>query len=205
VSKIISIVKENEKLKRWLLYLMIPSNQAQPRRWISILVNPWIHKKGKGVIIRSRTRLDVFPFNEFTVGSNSIIEDFSTINNGLGAVKIGSHVTIGLSNVIIGPVTIGDHVILAQNIVVSGLNHGYQNIEIPIYRQKCTTAEINIGEESWIGANAVITAGVRIGKHAVVAAGSIVTKDVPAYSVVAGNPAKVIKKYNESSRTWEKV
>jgi acetyltransferase-like isoleucine patch superfamily enzyme len=205
VNKIITRVKENAKLKRLLLYLMIPAHQARPRTWISFFVNPWIHKKGKGAIVRRRTRLDVFPFNEFILGNHSIIEDFSTINNGLGHVKIGKHVTIGLSSVIIGPVAIGDHVILAQNIVVSGLNHSYQDIEIPIHMQKCTTSEIIIEDECWIGANAVITAGVRIGKHAVVAAGSIVTKDVPAYSVYAGNPAKMIKKYNPVSKIWEKV
>ena len=149
--------------------------------------------------------MDVFPFNEFILGAHSIIEDFSTINNGLGHVKIGKHVTIGLSNVVIGPVTIGDHVILAQNIVISGLNHSYHDIEIPIHMQKCSTAEILIEDECWIGANSVITAGVSIGKHAVVAAGSIVTKDVPAYSLVAGNPAKMIKKYNPVLKEWEKV
>jgi acetyltransferase-like isoleucine patch superfamily enzyme len=56
----------------------------------------------------------------------------------------------------------------------------------------------------WIGANVVVVAGVTIGKHAIVAAGSIVTKNVPAYSVVAGNPARIIKQYNTVTGKWDR-
>lgn len=205
MNKVIHFIKDNERLKKFFHYLMIPAGEARPRTWISIFVNPFIHQRGKGSIVRNSVRLDVFPFGEFTLGDRSIIESYATINNGVGPVKIGSDVTIGISNVIIGPVQIGNHVILAQNIVVSGLNHGYEDVNVPIHQQKCTTKEIIIGDESWIGANAVIVSGVRIGKHAVVAAGSVVTKDVPDYSIVAGNPAKLIKQYNSLTKSWEKV
>jgi len=205
MSSLIQKIKNNDKLKKLLLYLMIPPNQAKPREWVHLLVNPFVHKRGKGVIIRTHTRLDVFPFNKFNIGKNSIIEDFATINNGLGPVNIGDHTTVGLGNVVIGPATIGNYVILAQNIVISGLNHGYKDVSMPISLQKCTTAEIVIEDETWIGANSVITAGVHIGKHAIVAAGSVVTKNVPAYCIVAGNPAKMIKKYNEVTKDWERV
>lgn len=56
-----------------------------------------------------------------------------------------------------------------------------------------STSPITINDDVWIGANAVIAAGVTIGKHCVIGAGSVVTKDVPDYSVAVGNPAKVIK------------
>ena len=59
--------------------------------------------------------------------------------------------------------------------------------------QGVNTSEIVIDDDVWIGANAVITAGVHIGRHSVVAAGAVVTKDVPEYSVVGGVPAKVIR------------
>ena len=205
MDKVIHFIKDNERLKKFFHYLMIPSGEARPRTWVSIFVNPFIHHRGKGSIIRNTARLDVFPFGEFSLGERSIIESYSTINNGVGSVKIGSDVTIGISNVIIGPVQIGNHVILAQNIVVSGLNHGYDDVNVPIHQQKCITREIIIGDESWIGANVVIVAGVRIGKHAVVAAGSVVTKDVPEFSIVAGNPAKLIKQYNPITKAWEKI
>ncbi|UCJ10232.1 acyltransferase [Chitinophaga pendula] len=183
----------------------MPKHQARPRTWVRWFVNPFVHKKGKQSSIRRRTRMDVLPFNGFTLGNYSTIEDFATVNNGMGAVTIGDHVRVGIGNVIIGPVTIGNHVIMAQNIVVSALNHGYTDPHTPISLQPCTTGEIVIGEDSWIGANAVITAGVHIGKHAVVAGGSVVTKDVPPYTIVAGNPARIIKQYNPDTQTWDRV
>ncbi len=198
-------IKRDNRLKKIVLYLLMPHNQARPRLWVQWFVNPFIHKKGKGSLIRRRTRMDVMPFNPFWIGANSTIEDFCTVNNGMGAVHIGDGVRIGMSNVIIGPVTIGNNIILAQNVVVSALNHGYEDVRIPIRLQKCSTALVTIEDDCWIGANAVITSGVTIGKHSVVAAGSIVTKNVPALSIVAGNPAKVIKQYNEHSGCWEKI
>jgi acetyltransferase-like isoleucine patch superfamily enzyme len=149
--------------------------------------------------------MDVLPFNKFALGQNSVIEDFSTINNGVGDVFIGNNTFVGMSNVIIGPVAIGNNIIMAQNIVVSGLNHIYEDVRVPIVQQNVTTAPITIGDDSWIAANAVITAGVTIGKHCVIAAGAVVTKNVPDFSIAAGNPAKVIKQYNHKTGTWDRV
>ncbi|MES2426932.1 MAG: acyltransferase [Bacteroidota bacterium] len=149
--------------------------------------------------------MDVFPFNEFNLGERSVIEDFATINNGVGNVSIGDKSFIGMGNVIIGPVTIGNNVILAQNIVVSGLNHGYEDVNTPPSLQKTICKPIFIADDVWIGANSVITAGVTLGKHCVIGAGSVVTKDVPEFSVAVGNPAKIIKSYNAKSGNWEKV
>lgn len=146
--------------------------------------------------------MDVLPFNKFEIGDYSTIEDFCTINNGVGDVIIGKETRIGMSNVLIGPVIIGNHVILAQNIVVSGLNHSYEDVRLPVSKQKVSTALIIIEDECWIGANAVITAGVTLGRHCVIAAGSVVTKTIPPYSVAVGNPARVIKQYNFETKQW---
>jgi acetyltransferase-like isoleucine patch superfamily enzyme len=198
-------IKANRKLKKFVHWMLIPSNQARPRRWVRWWINPFYHRRGRGSIIRRSVRLDVVPFNKFELGDYSTIEDFCTINNGVGDVVIGGESTIGMSNVVIGPVSIGNFVIFAQNIVVSGLNHAYEDIEVPISKQKETTALITVEDECWIGANAIITAGVTIGKHSVVAAGAVVTKSVPAYSVVVGNPARVIKQYDFNKKQWIKV
>ena len=185
--------------------MLVPAGEARPRLWVKWLVNPFVHTRGKGSAIRWRTRVDVLPFNRFRLGNSSTIEDFSTINNGVGDVLIGDHSLIGMGNVIIGPVTIGNHVILAQNVVASGLNHEYENISLPISKQNINTSPIVIENECWIGANVVIVAGVTIGKHSVIAAGAIVTKDIPPYSVAAGNPARVIKQYDAGQGAWLKV
>jgi acetyltransferase-like isoleucine patch superfamily enzyme len=198
-------IKSNPSLKKLALWLMIPTNEHRPRLWVKLFINPFKHKRGAGSIIRSRTRLDVFPYNKFDMGKNSVIEDFATVNNGVGDVIIGDHTIVGLGNVIIGPVRIGHEVMLAQNIVISGLNHGFEDVNISPRRQKEICKQIVISDDVWIGANVVITAGVTLGKHCIIGAGSIVTKDIPPYSVAVGNPAKVIKSYNFKNGLWERA
>ena len=202
---IISTIKSNSTFKQLAHWLLIPSREHRPRLWVKMILNPFFHKRGRNSIIRYRTRMDVLPFNKFSLGENSVIEDFCTVNNGVGDVYIGDRSLIGMGNVIIGPVTIGNDVILAQNIVISGLNHGYEDIDIPPSLQKIITKEIILENSIWIGANTVITAGVTIGRHSVIGAGSVVTKNIPAFSVAVGNPAKVIKQYNSLTSSWENV
>jgi acetyltransferase-like isoleucine patch superfamily enzyme len=203
--KIIQLLKSNATLKKIALWMLQPPMRPKPRLWIRLFVNPFVHKKGKHSLVRFYTRMDVFPFNKFVLGEWSTIEDFSCVNNAMGPVIIGSQTRIGLSNTIIGPVTIGNNVNIAQHVVMSGLNHGYEDISVAPRSQTCSTATIHIADDCWIGANVVITAGVIIGKHCVIAAGSIVTKSVPEFSIVAGNPAKIIKQYNVVTAQWEKV
>jgi len=198
-------IKNNPSLKKLVHRMLIPKGEAAPRLWVKWFVNPFLHKKGNGSKIRWRTRIDVLPFNRFEMGKNSTIEDFCTINNGVGDVLIGDNSLVGMSNVIIGPVTIGNNVIMAQNIVVSALNHEYRDITMPIQAQKILTNPIVIEDDCWIAANSVITSGVIVGKHSVVAANAVVTKDVPPFSVVAGNPAKIIKKYDFELKDWVRV
>lgn len=202
---IVSTIKSNPQLKRFVHWTLIPRGQARPRWWVKVFLNRFFHQVETGSTIRRNTRMDVLPFNEFALGTGSTIEDFSTVNNGVGAVKIGAHSRVGIGNVIIGPVTIGNHVILAQNIVMSGLNHGYEDVNTPIHLQPVSTAPIVIEDDCWIGANAVVTAGCTVGKHCVVAAGAVVTKSIPPFSVAVGNPARVIKQYDPETQSWKKV
>ncbi len=202
---IVQRIKANPSLKKFVHWCLIPKYQARPRWWVRKFVNPFYHQKGKGVTIGNRTRMDVLPFQSFSIGDYSTIEDFATVNNGVGPVHIGSHSLIGIGNVVIGPVKIGNNVIIAQNVVMSGLNHIYTNIDKPISLQPVTTASIVVEDDCWIGANAVLTAGVTIGKHSVVAGGSVVTKDIPPYSVAVGNPARVVKQYDPVTKKWESL
>ena len=198
-------IKSNERLKKFVHRMILIPNQARPRLWIKWFVNPFYHKKGKAATIRKRTRMDVAPWNKFELGAYSTIEDFSAVNNGVGPVIIGDRTRIGLGNTIIGPVTIGNDIRFAQNVVLSGLNHNYTDITSPIHAQGVSIAPIVIDDETWIGANVVVVAGVTIGKHCIIAAGSVVTKDIPPYSVAVGNPARILKQYNHKTNNWEKI
>ncbi|MEI7982671.1 MAG: acyltransferase [Bacteroidota bacterium] len=197
-------IKSSSRIKKLALFALMPRNQARPRMWVQWFVNPFIHHRGKRSSIRRRTRMDVLPFNKFHLGDDSTIEDFATINNGVGDIYIGDRTRIGLGCTLIGPVRVGNDIRLAQNIVMSGLNHNYEDVTKPISMQGVTTAPIVIEDESWIGSNSVVLPGVTIGKHCVVAAGSIVTKDVPPYSIAAGNPARIMKQYNPETKLWER-
>lgn len=109
----------------------------------------------------------------------------------------GKNITIG-ENVFInsgcrfqdqGGIVIGDGALIGHNVVFATLNHNPD----PEHRGDMFPGAIHLGKNVWIGSNATVLAGVSIGDGAIVAAGAVVTKDVPAYSVVAGVPAKKIK------------
>ena len=185
-------LKGNPRLKRWIDYLIMNQRDARPRWYIRMLA-PLYQHRGRHSKIYSSVRLDTPPYRRFWLGRSSVIESFCCINNAVGDVVIGDHTRIGIHCTVIGPVCIGSHVNLAQGITVTALNHNFSNNEQRIDEQGINTSPIVIGDDVWIGANAVILPGVTIGRHCVVAAGAVVTKDVPDYTVVAGVPAKVIK------------
>lgn len=185
-------LNDSPKVKRLLDWLIMNQRDARPRWYIRLLAPLYQHRGRHSKIYRS-VRMDTPPYRTFSLGDHSVVESFSGINNAVGDVVIGDHTRIGLHNTIIGPVTIGQHVNLAQGIVVTALNHNYSIPDQRIDQQGVTTAAVTIGNDCWIGANAVILPGVTIGEHSVVAAGAVVTKDVPSHSLVAGVPARIIK------------
>ncbi len=89
--------------------------------------------------------------------------------------------------------TIGNYVQTGPNVAIYAYNHEFSNKHIPIIDQGYYESDVNIEDDVWIGANSVVLSGVCIGKGAVIGAGSVVTKDIPPYSICAGTPAKVIK------------
>lgn len=185
-------MKENPRIKRWTEMLIMNPRLSRPRwyvRWIA----PLYQHRGRHSIIYSSVRMDTPPFRKFSLGEDSVIESFACINNAVGDIVIGNHSRVGIHSIVIGPVSIGSHVQLAQGVVVTGLNHIFSNPSIPIDMQGVETKMVEISDDVWIGANATILPGVKIGQHCVVAAGAVVCSDVPAHCVVAGVPAKVIK------------
>ena len=191
-EEIRSRFKGTPKLKRLVDWLIMNQVETRPRWYIRLLA-PLYQHRGKHSVIHRTARMDTPPYRKFSLGDFSVVESFACINNAVGDIVIGDHTRIGLHNTIIGPVTIGSHVNLAQGITITALNHNFKDSDKRIDEQGVSTNPVTIGNDIWIGANAVVLPGVTIGDHSVVAAGAVVTKDVPPHSLVAGVPAKVIK------------
>ena len=186
-------LKGSPKIKRFLDWLMMNQRDARPRWYIRLLAPLYQHRAWSSKIYWS-VRMDTPPYRRFWLGRRSVIESYCCINNAVGDVTIGDYTRIGIHCTVIGPVCIGHHVNLAQGITVTALNHNFADTNRRIDEQGISTKPVVIGDDVWIGANAVILPGVTIGRHVVVAAGAVVTKDVPDSCVVAGIPAKVVKK-----------
>lgn len=117
-------------------------------------------------------------------------------------IHIGANSLIGEFNVLRGQggITIGDRVYTAPLVQMLAVNHVFDDPTRPMVEQGITAEGIVVEDDVWIGAGAIITDGVRICKGAVVAAGAVVTQDVPAYTVVGGVPAKVLRKIDGVQR-----
>jgi acetyltransferase-like isoleucine patch superfamily enzyme len=110
-------------------------------------------------------------------------------------IHIGRNSLIGELNVLRGQggIAIGDRVYTAPLVQILAVNHVYADPNRPFVEQGITAQGIVVEDDVWIGAGAIITDGVRVGRGAVVAAGAVVTKDVPAHTVVGGVPARILK------------
>ena len=185
-------LKGSPRLKRFLDRLIMNQRDARPR-WYVRLLAPLYQHRGRGSKIYCSARMDTPPYRRFSLGRRSVVESYCCINNAVGDVVIGDNTRIGIHCTVIGPVTIGSHVNLAQGITVTALNHNFSDPSRRIDEQGVSTKAVVIGDDVWIGANAVILPGVTIGSHVVVAAGAVVTKDVPANTLVKKKKKKIIK------------
>ncbi len=129
----------------------------------------------------------------FTRCGKNITVEHGAFFGGGREIEIGNNSAIGLNARISGPLTIGDDVMMGPNVSIYTQNHETENIHKPMRLQTAPKEKVAVGNDCWIGANAVILPGVTIGNGVIVGAGAVVTKDVPDYAVVGGVPAKIIK------------
>jgi len=123
-------------------------------------------------------------------------------------IKIGNNVDIGNNTFISANnnIEIGNHVIMSSYVFITDHDHGFEDVNKNLHEQPLTEdGYVKIGDNVFLGVKSTILKNVTIGEHAVVAANSVVTKDVPAFSIVAGNPAHVLKKYDLKTQQWVKI
>ncbi|MCO8125886.1 acyltransferase [Acidimicrobiia bacterium EGI L10123] len=120
-------------------------------------------------------------------------------------VRIGDGAYIGNFSRItaVGEVVIGEEAMLADRVYVSDTGHVYEDVSQPIKRQGLRDGRrVEVGRGAWIGIGAAIVGNVRIGENAVVAANTVVRSDVPDFTVVAGNPAQVVRRHDGDAWQW---
>ena len=152
---------------------------------------------GNGVVIANRVTLralTAYPWSQppqfFT--PELVLEDNCFLNHGT-QISCARRIVIGTN------------VLIAENCYVADHNHGYRNPDLSIRAQPLETpGEVQIGADSWIGANCCLAGNLRIGRHCVVGANSVVTANVPDYSVVAGAPARILKRFDREKCAWLK-
>ena len=93
---------------------------------------------------------------------------------------------------------IGKDVMMGPNCIMRTYSHSHDRIDVPMNQQGFEEEQVmHIGDDVWIGTNVIILPGVNVGSHCIIGAGAIVTKDVPDYAIVGGNPARIIRMRNE--------
>ena len=112
-------------------------------------------------------------------------------------VQIGSYTGLNTNCWFGNDTIIGNDVMFGPEVTILSGSHHFERTDIPMREQGATPRKpVVIGDDVWIGTRAIILPGIRIGSHSIIGAGSVVTKDVPEYAIVAGNPA-VIKKFRK--------
>ncbi|MFD8526032.1 acyltransferase [Streptosporangium canum] len=140
------------------------------------------------------------------IGEHTLVGERVSISAGMGPgvdlgpdsiVRIGGSCSIGRGSHIVGhqSIDIGDHVFTGPYVYITDQNHVYDDPEIPIGRQWPRNNPVVIGSGSWLGTGSIILPGTRIGRQCVVAGGAVVRGEFPDHSVIAGVPAKVVRRY----------
>lgn len=182
------------------------------RRIWYIINKPAFRKLGKNVVVKKaliitrpfvsihnnvfiyyHARIEgIQTYEGVTFTPNIILDDFCTIQQNL-------HLTCAQK------VYIGKNTAIAANVTITDVHHPYEDINLPIERQKIKVNPVTIGDDCKIYNNSVILPGTTIGKHCTIGANSIVSGTIPDYSVVTGAPAKIIKRYCFERKEWLKT
>lgn len=178
---------------KWLLTTLLVRLQVKKVGLLSYVGSPLFIFGGKRIIIGNKVR--IFPGGRFEThnGGSILIKD---------DVSVGQNFHLISSN---EPLEIGTHTTISGNVFITNMDHNYQEIGVHILNQEYNFKTTSIGENCFIGYGAVIQAGTVLGKQCIVGSNSVVRGVFPACCVIIGAPARIVKRYNEISRQWQKT
>ena len=186
------------RFSQWIsLYASISPTSAAGRKFLSF---------GAGSLIMWKPTT-IFNERYISIGNDTLIGPGVALSAGMvpgqecltsPVVSIGDRCLIGKGSGIVGhfSITIGNDVWTGHHVYITDQNHGYTDITRPISQQSQPERPVSIGDGSWLGHGSIVLPGVTIGEHVVVGANSVVTHDIPSFSVAVGSPAKVIRRYD---------
>ena len=158
---------------------------------------PFTIRGGENIRIGNETRIQKYGW----------LQALPLTNAGKAELIIGNRCRIAFFCHIVATrrIVIGNNVNIANSVYLSDNLHGFEDPEVPPRDQPLIQKnDVIIGDDTWLGERVVVI-GAKVGKHCVVGAHSVVTKDIPDYSVAVGIPAKIIKRYNFATKKWEKT
>jgi len=196
-SELMGVQRETKATSRmsWCDMLRYGWNVARTR----ILWGRRLHSLGERSVLGRRQMVKnpraVAIGSRVTICDGFVFADLAPSRGKLPKIKIGSGVTIlfRFQCNAAESVMIGDNVLIASNVLITDSDHIVEP-GIPVTRNPSfVTRPVVVEQDCWIGQNVVIVKGVRVGHHSVIGANSVVTRDIPPYSVAVGNPARVVK------------
>lgn len=174
----------------WLFRTMFLRLRFKRIGLLSYVAKPVFIYGAKGVTIGNKVR--IFPGLRIEThhGGTIVFEDNISIGQNFHVISSGELLTIGGDTTISG------------NVFITNMDHDYTEIGVHILRQKYITKTTSVGKNCFIGYGAVLQAGTVLGDQCIVGANSVVRGQFPAYCVIAGAPAKIVKQYNPETKTW---
>jgi acetyltransferase-like isoleucine patch superfamily enzyme len=148
----------------------------------------------------------IFGEGRISIGARTSIGPLASLSAGMPMhadvrgdpiITIGDRCTLGKGIGIVGHerIEIGDDIWTGHYVYITDQNHGYEDLSLPIGTQMWQNAPVSIGSGSWLGHGCVVLPGVQVGEHVVIAAGAVVADDVPDRCVVAGVPARIVRRH----------
>lgn len=160
---------------------------------VMLKITPKCISCGKGVFVWKHGRIEgIEKYNKQIFNPHIVLKD---------RVSIQQNVHITCANSIV----IGQNTAIAANVTITDIHHPYEDVTLPIESQDIQVQGVFIGEDCKIYNNAVILPGTTIGRHCTIGANSVVSGNYPDFCVLAGTPARIIKRYNSNSKSWEKT